>query len=72
MRSDPRTTRRSRDIVVIDKVMMTLGTDPIMTSDLMCITNMTTRAESVHGTLSIESRPGAGCTLRVEVPVAEV
>ena len=44
MRSDLRTTRSSREIVVIDKVMMTLWTDPIMKTDLMCVTNMATHA----------------------------
>ena len=29
---------------MIDKVMMTLWTDPIMATDLMCVTNMATHA----------------------------
>ncbi|RYZ00026.1 MAG: PAS domain-containing sensor histidine kinase [Chitinophagaceae bacterium] len=45
------------------------GFDPKQKGKGIGITNMTTRAESVHGTLSIESRPGEGCTLRVDVPL---
>ena len=44
MRSDPRTTQRSREIVAIYKVMMALGTDLIMANDHMCVTNMATYA----------------------------
>ena len=44
MRSDPRTTRRSREIVMVDKVMMTLGMDLIMAIDIMCVTKMATHA----------------------------
>jgi PAS domain S-box-containing protein len=34
------------------------------------ITNMTTRAESVQGSLQIETAPGKGCTLTVKVPLS--
>ena len=44
MRSYPSITRRSREFVVISKAMMTLGMDPIMAIDLMCVTNMVTHA----------------------------
>jgi PAS domain S-box-containing protein len=35
----------------------------------MGITNMITRAESLHGTICIDTAPGKGCTLEVRLPL---
>jgi signal transduction histidine kinase len=35
------------------------------------INNMQNRAESMNGTLAIESKPAAGCTLRLSLPLEE-
>ena len=38
----------------------------------MGITNMITRAESLHGTVSIDTAPGRGCTLEARLPLLTV
>jgi signal transduction histidine kinase len=38
----------------------------------MGITNMITRAESLHGAISIDTAPGRGCTLEAKLPLLTV
>jgi PAS domain S-box-containing protein len=45
------------------------GFDPAEKRGGIGITNMTTRAESVQGSLQLESAPGKGCTLTIKVPL---
>ncbi|RYY41481.1 MAG: PAS domain S-box protein [Chitinophagaceae bacterium] len=44
------------------------GFDPRRGRNGIGITNMMTRAESVHGFLQLDTAPGQGCTLMVRVP----
>ncbi|RYY82918.1 MAG: PAS domain-containing protein, partial [Chitinophagaceae bacterium] len=48
------------------------GFDPRRHRNGIGITNMMTRAESVHGFLQIDTAPGQGCTLMVRVPCQHV
>ncbi|CAA9310143.1 MAG: hypothetical protein AVDCRST_MAG56-6154 [uncultured Cytophagales bacterium] len=46
-----------------------MGFDPAAPSERNGLRNLKKRAESLHGTLSIDSAPGAGTTVRLEFPV---
>ncbi|RYY67569.1 MAG: hypothetical protein EOO12_00605, partial [Chitinophagaceae bacterium] len=48
------------------------GFDPAHARAGIGMTNMTTRAESLGGTCSLQSRPGAGCRIEVRLPNALV
>ncbi|RYY63786.1 MAG: PAS domain S-box protein [Chitinophagaceae bacterium] len=47
------------------------GFDPRRRSNGIGITNMMTRAESVHGFLQLDTAPGQGCSLMVRVPCTD-
>lgn len=45
--------------------------DPVVRGTRLGLTSMRERARSIGGSLAIESRPGAGATVRVEVPTGD-